>query len=629
MRKCSGFKASIIRRREQKMNKDRKKQKRVVSLIREMDYDFLKLIIIKNLIEAAVPYLMILLPAFVIQLLYEEREAAQIMRFLLSFFLLFFAVRLFFSYLKKKVEDRKNRILNTYAVKKIRKVFYMQFSFLETSEFEKIQQGIRYNDENFGAFRNYIEELEKIIRSVFQIAIAIGIFVSMLMDMSGKAAALPFFLSVLGILIGILGCVFLMIWIQKWVNHKMPDLMDKIVDVNTIFAVLYEEVVQNYRKGKDIRLFGIDRLIVREGEKMLENFAPYDRKQIWLSQVSGMAGSIFSVFLGGISFAAMGACALSGYIAPGSVISFSGSIQQLSSAIIALAFSVGSLNLWNVRMDSTFRLFEREEAVSRESPSNKNLPELETIEFQDVSFRYPEGKNDILHHISLVIQKGEKIAVVGPNGSGKSTFIKLLTGLYEPTEGKILLNGQDRSTLSTEVYQTYMAAVYQDFMTFSFTLKDNLMLGREENIEKAEGILKKLKLSKKVEGMKEGMDTWLYQDYGEKGREVSGGEAQKLAICRALYKDSEVVVLDEPTAALDPVAEYEVYKDFRHIAENKTAVFVSHRLSSCRFCDRIFVFEHGKIVQKGSHEKLLCEKTGLYWKLWNVQAQYYRTDGEV
>lgn len=611
------------------MNKDRKKQKRVVSLIREMDYDFLKLIIIKNLIEAAVPYLMILLPAFVIQLLYEEREAAQIMRFLLSFFLLFFAVRLFFSYLKKKVEDRKNRILNTYAVKKIRKVFYMQFSFLETSEFEKIQQGIRYNDENFGAFRNYIEELEKIIRSVFQIAIAIGIFVSMLMDMSGKAAALPFFLSVLGILIGILGCVFLMIWIQKWVNHKMPDLMDKIVDVNTIFAVLYEEVVQNYRKGKDIRLFGIDRLIVREGEKMLENFAPYDRKQIWLSQVSGMAGSIFSVFLGGISFAAMGVCALSGYIAPGSVISFSGSIQQLSSAIIALAFSVGSLNLWNVRMDSTFRLFEREEAVSRESPSNKNLPELETIEFQDVSFRYPEGKNDILHHISLVIQKGEKIAVVGPNGSGKSTFIKLLTGLYEPTEGKILLNGQDRSTLSTEVYQTYMAAVYQDFMTFSFTLKDNLMLGREENIEKAEGILKKLKLSKKVEGMKEGMDTWLYQDYGEKGREVSGGEAQKLAICRALYKDSEVVVLDEPTAALDPVAEYEVYKDFRHIAENKTAVFVSHRLSSCRFCDRIFVFEHGKIVQKGSHEKLLCEKTGLYWKLWNVQAQYYRTDGEV
>lgn len=611
------------------MNKDRKKQKRVVSLIREMDYDFLKLIIIKNLIEAAVPYLMILLPAFVIQLLYEEREAVQIMRFLLSFFLLFFAVRLFFSYLKKKVEDRKNRILNTYAVKKIRKVFYMQFSFLETSEFEKIQQGIRYNDENFGAFRNYIEELEKIIRSVFQIAIAIGIFVSMLMDMSGKAAALPFFLSVLGILIGILGCVFLMIWIQKWVNHKMPDLMDKIVDVNTIFAVLYEEVVQNYRKGKDIRLFGIDRLIVREGEKMLENFAPYDRKQIWLSQVSGMAGSIFSVFLGGISFAAMGACALSGYIAPGSVISFSGSIQQLSSAIIALAFSVGSLNLWNVRMDSTFRLFEREEAVSRESPSNKNLPELETIEFQDVSFRYPEGKNDILHHISLVIQKGEKIAVVGPNGSGKSTFIKLLTGLYEPTEGKILLNGQDRSTLSTEVYQTYMAAVYQDFMTFSFTLKDNLMLGREENIEKAEGILKKLKLSKKVEGMKEGMDTWLYQDYGEKGREVSGGEAQKLAICRALYKDSEVVVLDEPTAALDPVAEYEVYKDFRHIAENKTAVFVSHRLSSCRFCDRIFVFEHGKIVQKGSHEKLLCEKTGLYWKLWNVQAQYYRTDGEV
>ncbi len=617
---------------------EQKKQRRVIALICNMDPGFLPLVAIKSLLEGVIPYLSILLPSLVVNLLYEKAEAARIFSFLAIFFLVFLMVRLVFQILKKQLENKKNHMLHIYAVNKAKKVFYAAFERLESSEFEKIMQNIQYNDENFGAFRNYMEELEKIWKGVFQIGGAVFIFVWMNAGVAETAVARQLGVTIFCLLLGTLFSAIWMILIQKKVNGKMPAFMDKIVDINTIFFVLYEDVVQNYRKGKDVRLFGMDQLIVKEGENMVRGFAPYAKKQIWLSQAAGMAGSIFSLLMGGISFAVMGSYALNGFLAPGTVISFAGSIQQLSSAVIGIAFALGSLNLWNVRMDGVFELFELEEE-GEEADKGKmdftechkkglwgqDVLELESIEFQDVSFRYPKGQEDILKHISLTMKKGEKMAVVGPNGSGKSTFIKLLCGLYEPTGGRILVNGQDRAEMDINHRRAYFAAVYQDFTLFSFTLGENIALGKRENMARLSDVLGRLKLTEKVSGMRDGLDTYLYQDYGENGREVSGGEAQKLAICRALYQDAPFVVLDEPTAALDPVSEYEVYKDFQTLVKEKTAVFVSHRLSSCRFCENIFVFEHGNLVQQGSHEELLEEKRGLYRKLWDVQAQYYVT----
>lgn len=605
-----------------------KKKQRVISLIRELDAFFLPLVLVKNLLEAVIPYLNILLPSFIVNLLYEQASAAEIFTFLLVFFLVLLAVRLLFFVLKRQLEIKKNCICNAYSVKKIEKIFYVQFDHLETAAFEKILQGIRYNDEMFGAFQNYMEELEKICRSVFQIVTALGIFIWMTMSVAQAALAKELSMAVCGLLGGTLLSVALMVLIQRAVNQKMPALMDKIVDINTIFMVLYEDVVQNYQKGKDVRLFGMDRLIVDEGEKMIAGFAPHAKKQIWLSQAAGMAGSILSLVIGGISFVVMGSFALKGAIAPGNVISFAGSVQQLSTAVIGIAFSFGSLNLWNVRMDAAFELFglKEERDTAESGDTGGKLYALENIAFDDVSFRYPEGEEDILKHVSLTIERGEKIAVVGPNGSGKSTFIKLLCGLYQPTGGRILINGRDRAELSFRQRRECFAAVYQDFTLFSFTVGENIVLGEVKDTEKMERVFQRLKLNEKVERMKQGADTYLYQDYGEEGREVSGGEAQKLAICRALYRDTSFVVLDEPTAALDPVSEYEIYKDFQMLVEDKTAVFVSHRLSSCRFCERIFVFARGTLVQQGSHAQLLAEPDGLYRTLWDAQAQYYVTE---
>lgn len=245
------------------------------------------------------------------------------------------------------------------------------------------------------------------------------------------------------------------------------------------------------------------------------------------------------------------------------------------------------------------------------------------VEFKHVSFKYPGTENYVLKDICVKFQVGKKLAVVGENGSGKTTFIKLLCRLYDPTEGEILLNGINIRKYDYREYMSVFSVVFQDFKLPAFTLGENVAASAEYDREKATECLEKSGLKERLAEMSQGLDTWLYKDLDEKGVEVSGGEAQKIAIARALYKDAAFLILDEPTAALDPVAEYEIYTKFNEIAGERTAVYISHRLSSCKFCDEILVFQEGRVVQHGNHESLVAEEKGRYHELWNAQAQYY------
>lgn len=246
-----------------------------------------------------------------------------------------------------------------------------------------------------------------------------------------------------------------------------------------------------------------------------------------------------------------------------------------------------------------------------------------SIEFKDVSFKYPNTDVYALRHINLKFKIGEKLAVVGMNGSGKTTFIKLLCRLYDPTEGVILLNGVDIRKYNYQEYLSVFSVVFQDFRLFAFSLGQNVAADARFNRSKAEACLKEAGFGKRLSEMPEGLETCLYHDFDKNGVEISGGEAQKIAIARALYKNAPFIVLDEPTAALDPVSEYEVYRKFNEISGGKTAIYISHRLASCRFCDNILVFNEGQIVQHGTHEALLAQPSGKYAELWNAQAQYY------
>ena len=229
----------------------------------------------------------------------------------------------------------------------------------------------------------------------------------------------------------------------------------------------------------------------------------------------------------------------------------------------------------------------------------------------------------MLSNVSLTIRDKEKLSIVGSNGAGKTTLIKLLCCLYEPTEGVILYNGIDISTIPYEDYIRKLSVVFQDFQLFAFTMEENIVLNRERDEEQLLEAVRKSGLEEKLKSLPKGAATPVGKDFDEEGIEFSGGEGQKLVTARAYYKNAPVVVLDEPTAALDPISENQMYCRFHEIMKDKTAIFISHRLASTRFCDRIAVFSEGKIVECGTHEQLM-DRQGLYCEMFQKQAAYYK-----
>lgn len=244
------------------------------------------------------------------------------------------------------------------------------------------------------------------------------------------------------------------------------------------------------------------------------------------------------------------------------------------------------------------------------------------IKFENVTFFYPYNSKPSLKNVNITINSKEKLSIIGENGAGKTTLIKLLLRLFEPTEGRITFNGVDIKTIDYKKYLCLFSTVFQDYRLFAFRISDNIVSLSEKDINEINECLAKTGLQEKVESLEKGVQTYLYKIYEEDGIELSGGESQKLAIARALYKDAPIVILDEPTAALDPKAEFDIYKNFMKLVENKTSVFISHRLSSTRFSDRIIVLKDGLVVETGNHNSLI-QKRGYYYQLFNLQAQYY------
>ena len=247
------------------------------------------------------------------------------------------------------------------------------------------------------------------------------------------------------------------------------------------------------------------------------------------------------------------------------------------------------------------------------------------IEFKNVSFKYPNAENYSLKNIDIKINNGEHLAVVGRNGSGKTTFIKLMCRLYDVTDGKILINGTNIKEYTKESITSLYSVVFQDFKIFSTTLSLNIAADEKYDHSRLFESLEKANIKERVLAMKNQESTYLYKDLDKSGVEISGGEAQKLALARALYKDAPIVILDEPTAALDPIAENEIYSHFNSFVENKTTIYISHRLSSCTYCNRIIVFDNSMIVEIGNFEQLITNKR-LFYKLWKYQSQYYKDD---
>lgn len=393
------------------------------------------------------------------------------------------------------------------------------------------------------------------------------------------------------------------------------------------FNYIFRTMV-DFKVGKDVRINGADSWLKskyeKESEEYIRDHRAQQRKLLGINTLSDIIGLIQTVVMYGYC----GYLAISGGITVGSFTVFLGALTAFTGTFNEFVKRFPALGLLSKYIDD-YREFLRcaeHEGKELETSDISSLPEHCDIEFVNVSFKYPDTDRYVLKNINIKIKAGERLSIVGYNGAGKSTFIKLLCRFYKPTEGKILLGGVDISTYPLPEYRRRLAVVFQDYQLFYMSVRYNIVLNLEEDPERVRKALAESGILEKIEGLENGIDTSYGRILYYHSRDFSGGETQKIACARAYYRDSPIVILDEPTSALDPVAETQLYGRFNEIIGDKTAVYISHRLASVKFCDSIAVFADGELVERGTHAELM-KKNGIYADMFTKQAHYYIENG--
>ena len=393
----------------------------------------------------------------------------------------------------------------------------------------------------------------------------------------------------------------------------------------------YQKTTQDFSYGKDIRIFNLRKRImdnyqaeINAGMKCL---AAVKNREFLL----GLCGIVTLLVSNVLTYGILIQNVLSGM----SISSFTMYTAMVVSLMaLMLDFGKDLAFIWNEGeyVDDFYRMMDAPLVLEGEKTAaevlNTTNVEKKTLEivFDHVTFRYPGTEKDIFTDLNFTIHSGERLAIVGVNGAGKSTLVKLMTGLFAPTEGHIYVNGVDITALKkSELYSLY-SAVFQEVNVLAFTIRENVACASENvDDERVKTALEKVGLWKKVEGFENGLDQMMLKVIDENGTDFSGGERQKLSIARGLYKDAAMVIMDEPTAALDALAEAEIYENFSSLVEGKTAVYISHRLASTRFCDKIALFDADGLAEYGNHEELM-EQRGKYYDMFMIQGKYYQED---
>ena len=511
------------------------------------------------------------------------------------------------------------------------KMLDMDYISLDETHTAELLSTIRQNMNGggWGLYRvvvAYEELCSSILTILGGISLTVSLFVSRVPDGAGALSALNNPLVVLAVITVMLAVTF----IAPVLNNKSGSYYAKHADShnlgNRLFSFFgwlgyYSEL------APDVRIYRQDRICDRHNHNKDDTFCSnglFARLAWGPIGLFAAAGSAVSVIFTGVVYAFVCLKALAGAFGLGSVTQYVASITKVSGGMSSFVSTLGDMRNNAPFLELTFEFLDIPNNMYQGSLTvEKRNDRKYEVEFRNVSFKYPGSENYALRNVNMKFEIGKRLAVVGMNGSGKTTFIKLLCRLYDPTEGEILLNGIDIRKYNYAEYMNIFSVVFQDFKLFSLTLGENVASGSNIDREKVIDCLNKAGFGGRLAEMPNGIDTYLYTDYEKDGVNVSGGEAQKIAIARALYKDSPFIILDEPTAALDPIAEAEIYGKFDEIAGDKTTIYISHRLSSCKFCDEIAVFHEGAVIQQGTHASLVADESGKYYELWHAQAQYY------
>ena len=576
-----------------------------------------------SLVKAVQPFINIYFTSRLVTMLTDKYAFNDIIILICTALAINFVLYFLNNFLSSYDDGLRSNLLDRESQKMADKLYKTEYEKLEDSDFREI---IHKHEEagasRWARFPYFIWTTSVFISGVSTLIIAV-IMIMPLLKIGFKATGegffeKPVFLITLISAIAVMAVIMLLIAIKM--NKSYLAANEAYAELDRLFYS-FIDIFADYKTGKEIRIYKEQELInhiaankiLSDGEKTLKKISMKTAKT---SSIVAILGAVvgFGVYL------FIGIKGHFGLFDAGKLVLYCGAFMQIINGVMQIANTLGKLVEILPLAKVYFTIIESE---NTKTYGDKALDsDSFEIEFKNVSFKYPGSSNYSLKSINLKISNGEHLAVVGRNGSGKTTFIKLMCRLYDVTEGEILINGINIKEYTEESINRLYSVVFQDFQMFSLPVSDNICAGTEYYKEKMLDCLEQANIKDRILNMPDKESTYLYKDIDKNGVEISGGEAQKLALARALYKDSPVVILDEPTAALDPVAENEIYNHFNSFVKNKTAIYISHRLSSCVFCSRIAVFDSAKLAETGTHTQLL-ENKGKYSELWNAQAQYY------
>lgn len=591
---------------------------------------------LRHLLNAANGALKLILSARILEALFDARPMAEVMKPVILLLAVPSLLEIVSCVLQNEVIDpRRGNVLRVYNGNLSAKFQSMDYSLIDSPYVKKLSDRIA-RDNNWGSgIWDLFWDFDVIVSGFFSLLcsgiVALPILRILLRSRSpwlwlGLAALLLILAALAAAEARAKAAYDLELLTDPLRKDKFTDkLRRKYLSFTSFWGM--RGMNGEYHYIKDIHLYGGYDMMYKY---TVENYWEQEKIYPWAKTLGGLSGRE-----GLLAGAGDGLVNLTGYVLSaayamlgafpvGSVIKFADSITNIGGGLYTLRRTYSHLCLTARRAASTMEMLSiSDEMYKGKLPVEKRLDNRYEIEFRNVSFRYPGRETYALRNFSLKLRIGERMAIVGMNGSGKTTLIKLLCRLYDPQEGEILLNGVDIRKFKQDEYIRLFSVVFQDFELLALPLGQNVAASVHIDEALAAKCLRQAGLGERLARMPEGLDTPLYKDVSDDGVEISGGEAQKIAIARALYKDAPFVLLDEPTASLDPLSEYEIYSKFDAMVGDKTAIYISHRLSSCRFCNDIAVLHEGRLVQRGSHERLLRDKDGKYYALWQAQAQYY------
>ena len=563
---------------------------------------------LKQLLIGLLPIVTITMPKFIIDELTGAQNMQNIIFYLAILLLAIFLNSWLVTYIDLKIFNQRCYLSSNFGKFMHEKLANTDFCNLEDPGFFDMKEKANkflYGD--WHGFSYVLESAFSIIGKIFTLAGIIAIISTM---------------NIWIVLIFLI-IVLLSALVDAKVKEKSHHLSLEAVNVERKWNY-FTRILEDVGYSKEVRMNNLSKwLIDNELDYSYQAIEFYKKRNKYFSY-SSLFNSTASLLQNMITYAYLLYSVIEKSMTIGNFTMYINAVTVFSDAVKNVLSSLVDIKVYGIYYDALSNYINIPETLR----NNKKLPIQNkkdfVISFCNVSFKYPGQKEYAIKNLNFEINSGTKLSVVGENGAGKTTFIKLLCRLYDPAEGEILFNGVNIKDLDYDQYMDIFSAVFQDFKLFAFTIEDNIVFSSHspENRKLAEELLNSVGLSRKISSLQKGIDTNVYKEFDENGFEPSGGEGQKIAIARALARKSKIVILDEPLSSLDPKAENEIFQQFNSLIENKTAIYISHRLSSSCFCDVIAVFDNGCIIEYGTHDQLMA-KQGKYAELYNLQAQYY------